>query len=491
MGKKKLWITFTALFMTIAMMLAGCGGKGGEGAEGGKASDKVTVTFYDSDGTTVLKEEQVDSGGTAASYEPEKEGYDFMGWFGTPQMQHPFDFTQPLTADTSIFGGFVQLQEDTREFAIVGNGTSPLMLSSNWGKTINEEHKMTKESGSNTYTITLDLYEGDEFQFAINTSWHNQRGYGYLDTISQDGTEYFVNSGGLGDTSVKRSNIKVAVTGNYTFTLTTYPADDTYETDNANYTEENKEGFNISPYDKITWTYNGEAQEAAGEMQVNYYIKGAGITNWQDVYTSRTGFTAEGDVHTLTVALREGEEFLMTSTITVNGETSTGTEYVRFSNLDEEGAALFDKTDSYNMVAKADGLYTFTYHAADGVLSAVCDPEQFLPEYEYYAKGSFGGTEWGTEGNADYQLVETEKGSFVYVLEALAVEAGDEIGVQSMLDGERMEFINFTSMAAASDTNANGDFEAHSNGYNNIVAKESGTYAVTYDAYTGSLTFTK
>ncbi len=52
----------------------------------------------------------------------------------------------------------------------------------------------------------------------------------------------------------------VAVAGNYTFTLTTYPGEDEYETDDANYTEENKENFNINPYDVITWTYNGAAQ---------------------------------------------------------------------------------------------------------------------------------------------------------------------------------------------------------------------------------------
>ena len=40
----------------------------------------------------------------------------------------------------------------------------------------------------NEYKITLDLYEGDQFQFAINSEWENQRGFEYLDTTTKDGS---------------------------------------------------------------------------------------------------------------------------------------------------------------------------------------------------------------------------------------------------------------------------------------------------------------
>lgn len=484
MGKKKVWVVITALCMTMMMFLGGCGSS--EEAEKTNA-DGYTVTFYDSDGTTVLNTQQVAKGDMAEPYIPEKEDYNFMGWFATPQMQHPFDFEQTIDGDISVFGGFVKYQEDTREFAIVGSGTSPQLLTSNWGALINDEHKMVHTPGLNEYTITLDLNEGDEFQFVINTSWHSQRGYGYLETIAQDGRDHFANSGGLGDTSVKRSNIKVTVTGNYTFILNTYPSEDIYETDHANYTEDNKEAFSLNPYDKITWTYNGEPEQEALEIQTGYHIKGSGITNWQDVYTDRTSFLAEGDIHTFTVALKEGEEFLFTSTISTGGTTTTGTEYLRYSNLDEDSAALFDKTDSYNMLAKANGLYTFTYDESSGLLKAVCDTTEFLPEYDYYVKGSFGGTQWGTEGNPDYQLVEKEAGSYVYILDELKLEAGDELGVQSMTGADRLVFFNFNDMAPASDSNANDNFEPHSGG--NIVVKEGGTYTLLFDSYTETIVF--
>lgn len=485
---KKLSIMLTALL--IFSLIAGCG-SGQEDAQtaGGGTGDTVTVTFYDSDGTTVLKTEEIDTGTTAENYTPEKEGYTFSGWYATPQLTHEFDFMAAITEDTSVFAGFTQFAEDTREFAILGNGTSPILLASNWGAEIHDEHKMTKAADSNAYTITLDLYEGDEFQFAIDSSWSCQRGYGYLSEIEKDGVSYFANSGALGDASVKRSNIKVAVAGNYTFTLTTHPADDTYETDNANYTEEGKENFNINAYDTIEWVYNGEPKEAAAELTTSYYIKGAGITNWQDKYTEQTGFTEAEGIHTLSIILKEGEEFLFTSLVKAGETAAVGTEYVRFSNLDEASQALFDATDSYNMIAKADGLYTFTYDPASAVLTAEADTEQFLPDYEYYMKGSYGGTEWGTEGNADYRLVEKEAGSYVYILDEFQVEEGDEMGMQSMENGSRILFYNYSNLAAAGDGNSNGDFVPKDGDASNIVAGKTGTYSVTFDAYTGEISF--
>lgn len=336
-----------------------------------------TVTFYDSDGTTVLNTVEVENGGLLEEYVPEKDGYTFAGWFATPQMSHKFDFSQEITGDTELFAGFVSYVEDTRTFAVVGSGTSPVLLESNWGANIGELQTMTKEDvdGANVYTITLDLEEGDEFQFAIDSSWNNQRGYGYLDTISLDGTDYFQNSGSLGEASTKRSNIKCSVAGNYTFTLTTYPGEDEYETENANYSEDNKEAFNINPYDVITWTYNGEGSSSGEEKQVDYYIKGAEITDWKDVYSDETEFVEEDGIYTLTVDLTEGDEFMFTSMVTVGESSSVGTEYIRYTNIaedDTESLSYVTGTDTANLVASQAGTYTFTYDPATQILTVSC-----------------------------------------------------------------------------------------------------------------------
>ena len=382
--RKRSFILTLAMAVVLSIGAVGCGNKEEKvesTAQEQNTEDTFTATFYDSDGKTELKTQEVANGDCVEEYEPEKEGEVFVGWFATPQMTHRFDFTTPLTENVDIFAGFVTYQEDTRGFVVVGSGTSPLLMESNWGNVIGDIHQLTKEdkSDANCYTITLDLAEGDEFQFAADTStgasWQDQRGYGYLDTISKDGKDYFANSGGLGETSTKRSNIKCAIAGNYTFTLTTYPAEDTYETDNANYKEDNKEAFNINPYDMITWTYNGESTASDEATQTDYYIKGAKINGWEDVYSDETKFTEDNGIYTLTVALEEGDEFMFTSMVTVGDKSGVGTEYLRYTNIaedDTDSLACVTGTSSANLVAVKTGTYTFTYDPSSQILTVSC-----------------------------------------------------------------------------------------------------------------------
>jgi hypothetical protein len=349
--------TSAILLILIAAMLSSCG-RG------------PTVTFYD--GSNVLKTVSVKKGATVESYVPDKSGSTFIDWFSTPAMNRPFDFSQPINDDVGIYGGFSQFQDDARSWYIVGSGTSQLLLSSNWGAAIDDEHKLVKKGdGQNEFSITLDLLEGDEFQFVINGSWHNKRGFGYIANPKlSDGSDAFSSSGGIGDTNPKGSNIKVVAPGNYTLTLKTSPADDTYDDQNASYSEAEKEAFNQGTYDAIEWVRNGDPL-VVNEIIEDYYIKGALITKWEDVYSDQTKFTGDGaGTYTLEVTLEEGDEFIFTSTNTVGEEVSAGTTYLRFTNLDEASQALFDKTGSSNLVAKAAGTYTFTYNAETGVLSA-------------------------------------------------------------------------------------------------------------------------
>ena len=376
--KRKSLMFVLAATLVLSMGAVGCGSKGNDAekeTQGETKEDTYTVTFFDADGKTELKTVEVKSGECVEEYIPDKEG--FVGWFATPKMSHRFDFSTAITEDTQVFGGFVTYAEDTREFAIVGSGSSPVLMESNWGKVIGDAQKMTKEDNSeaNVYTITLDLNEGDEFQFAINSEWHNQRGYGYLDSITKDGKEYFANSGTLGDASSKRANIKCAIGGNYTFTLTTYPGEDQYETDSANYTEDNKEAFNVNNYDVITWTYNGESNQSNANVQTDYYIKGAKITGWEDVYSDKTKFTEENGIYSLTVDLEEGDEFMFTSLVTTGETSGVGTEYIRYTNIavkDMDSQSYVTGMDNANLVANQTGTYTFTYDPSTKVLTVSC-----------------------------------------------------------------------------------------------------------------------
>ncbi|RUT45368.1 hypothetical protein EJP82_15535 [Paenibacillus anaericanus] len=323
-----------------------------------------TVTFYDMDGNTELSKEEVKESESAKEYTPQKDNYIFMGWYGTPSLTHKYDFSTPVTADTKIFAGFLEEKEDTRSFAVVGSGKSPILVTSNWGTVIDDSHILTKEAIENVYSISIDLYEGDEFQLATNTSWYNQRGAGYLTTTSQDGIEYFSGAGSnYQSNEAKRANIKSLKSGNYTLKLTTYPGADVYDTENSNYTDETKENFNSNPYDTIEWVYNGEPKDAIADVTTSYYIKSSITTNWNDVYEDKYRFKEIDGLPALTIELAEKEEFLFTSTVKTGDTENVGNEYVKFSNIKDKNSLEFvEGSVSDNIIAKAAGVYTFTYN---------------------------------------------------------------------------------------------------------------------------------
>lgn len=465
--KKTKWISLLLVAAMAISLFAGCA----------KEETKFTVEYMD--GETVLKTEEVVEGGTATEWTPEKEGQTFVGWFATPTMSVEFDFTKPITENTKAFAGFSAYAEDTRTWAIVGSGKGDLLLSSNWGKVIADAHLLEK-TGDNEYSITIDLYAGDEFQFAINTSWHHKRGYGYLEIATDaSGNEVFSGSGGIGETAAKGQNIKVVQDGNYTITLHTHPGDDYYDESNANYSEANKEVFNLSDFDKITWVRNGDAAELSSVI-TNYYIKGANITLWADLYNDATGFAKVGDTHTLTIYLREGEEFMFTSLVTENGASSVGSEYIKFENLDEASKALF--TGSGNIVASKGGTYTFTYNETTKVLSATLDSEDPMQECDFYIDGNFDGHSWNdTYYNPDYKF--TALGGDMYELQDVTLNEGAEFIIQAFekdaTEGGKLGAYNFKyyrgddSFVAASPENSN---------YNLKVAK-AGVYNIVYNAY--------
>ncbi len=445
---------------------------------------KYTVAYMDGD--TVLKTEEVVEGGKATSWTPTKDGQTFVGWFATPTMSVAFDFDKAITENTKVFAGFSAYEEDTRQWAIVGSGKGDLLLSSNWGKVISDAHKLEK-TGDNEYSITIDLYAGDEFQFAINTSWHHKRGYGYLDTVKDaSGTEAFTGSGGIGETAAKGQNIKVAQDGNYTITLHTHPGDDYYDESNANYSQANKEVFNLSDYDKITWVRNGDAAELSSSV-TNFYIKGAGITLWGDLYNDATGFAKVGDTHTLTVYLKADEEFMFTSLVTENGVSAVGSEYIKFENLDEASQALF--TGSGNIKATKGGTYTFTYNEKTKVLSAKLDSEDPMKECDFYIDGNFDGHSWNdTYYNADFKF--TSLGNDLYELKNINLTEGAEFIIQSFeagaATGGKLGSYNFKyyrgddSFVAASPDNSNF----------NLKVSKAGVYNLTWNAYAKVLEIT-
>ena len=450
-----------------------------------------TVTYYD--GTTVLKTEEVEEGGYAAYWEPEaKEGMEFSDWYVDAGLNRVFDFEgEAITADRNLYAGYVAVgTDDTRTWAIVGSGQGDILSSSAWGTVITDVHMLEKTEGENEFTITLDLYEDDQFQFATDTSWMNQRGFGYIPladrTMTVDGEEVtpFSGGGGIGETADKQSNIIVEYPGNYTFTLTTYPDEDYYD-DNVN------NGLvSISNFDTITYEYNGPAAELSSTV-TEFYIKGQDITQWGDMYNPATQMTRVGSTYTLTVYLKAGDQVMFTS-LNVDretGESTVGTTYINVTNLDEESASLFTAAGN-NMTVNTSGEYTFTYDADSKTLSAALDEDATLVEADYYLDGSFGGLSWNQSFyDPDYKFAAA--GNDVYTLDGIELAAGDEIVIQSFTQGateesgEKLTAYNFRYYRGT-----DGAFEAadaDNNNYN-IAVVTAGTYNIEFDTYAKIIT---
>lgn len=482
--KKLKWIVMTLVLVLGMAAFAACKPDEPE-------TPVFTVTYYD--GTTVLKTEEVEKGGHATYWEPEaKEGMEFSDWYVDAGLNRVFDFEgESITADRNLYAGYVAVgTDDTRTWAIVGSGQGDILSSSAWGTVITDVHMLEKTGGENEFTITLDLYEDDQFQFATDTSWMNQRGFGYIPladrTMTVDGEEVtpFSGGGGIGETADKQSNIIVEYPGNYTFTLTTYPDEDYYD-DNVNNGQ-----VSISNFDTITYEYNGPAAELSSTV-TEFYIKGQDITQWGDMYNPATQMTRVGSTYTLTVYLKAGDQVMFTS-LNVDretGESTVGTTYINVTNLDEESASLFTAAGN-NMTVNTSGEYTFTYDADSKTLSAALDEDATLVEADYYLDGSFGGLSWNQSFyDPDYKFAAA--GNDVYTLDGIELAAGDEIVIQSFTQGateesgEKLAAYNFRYYRGT-----DGAFEAadaDNNNYN-IAVVTAGTYNIEFDAYAKIIT---
>jgi hypothetical protein len=111
-------------------------------------------------------------------------------------------------------------------------------------------------------------------------------------------------------------------------------------------------------------------------MQTDYYIKGAKITGWEDVYSDETKFTEENGIYTLTVDLEKDDEFMFTSMVTTGDTSGVGTEYIRYTNIaedDTESLSYVTGTETANLIASQGGTYTFTYDPSTQILTVKCE----------------------------------------------------------------------------------------------------------------------
>ena len=134
------------------------------------------VTFYESDGETVIQEVTVADGETAAAPELTKEGYLVEGFYATPALMVEFDFTQPIKEDTAVFVAWQSSIVDERPWMLAGSLAG--YPDNNWGKKWPQDDYLLQplEGEFNTFYIDVNLYAGDAFKIAVigeGYAWDN------------------------------------------------------------------------------------------------------------------------------------------------------------------------------------------------------------------------------------------------------------------------------------------------------------------------------
>ncbi len=214
--KKKLTKIWLICLLVLAMVLA-CGCTG----EPEPTVPNWKVTFYESDGVTVLQEVEVEDGKTVAMPELKKDGYIIEGYYATPALLLPFDTAKPITEDTAVFVAWQSSVPDSRPWMLAGALRG--YPENAWGKIWPQDDYLLQpvEGEFNTFAIEVNLYEGDAFKIAVIGE-----GYAWDDTASIDAShladksESAVMVGGE-NAFDSGANIQVLEDGKYRLTLKT------------------------------------------------------------------------------------------------------------------------------------------------------------------------------------------------------------------------------------------------------------------------------
>ncbi len=161
--KKKLTRALLACLLVLTVVLVcGC-----EKAPDPTEPAKWKVTFFDSDGKTVLQEVEVADGETVTAPELSKEGYIIEGFYATPALMVEFDFTAAIKEDTAVFVAWQSSIVDERPWMLAGSLAG--YPDNAWGKAWPQDDYLLQplEGEFNTFYIDVNLYAGDAFKIAV------------------------------------------------------------------------------------------------------------------------------------------------------------------------------------------------------------------------------------------------------------------------------------------------------------------------------------
>lgn len=346
--KKLLGVILVCMAMVMSICACGDSSKDAE-------KQKITVTFMN--GETQLGQVTGTAGEKLSDYSKyeELDGYEFLGWYETPTLLESSKkdlATVTFDKDTTLYGSFksTQVAEDTRLWYIVGAGASPELAASNWAGTVEDSVKESCQlkatgNGTNEFAITLNLYEGDQFQIIHDWAWDGQKGFGCFTSIDES---QMANGGGLGGSDTT-SNINVVMDGNYTITLTTDP-------ENA-------------LQDTLTIVRNGDATaeadkaEESGSENTYTVTDATGIVvkgSWVDDWSENKDLTRVDGTNKFTITMDLAAGIELYFMVYENG-TDTGLGMNATAVTDDASKALLE--EAYNIKVAEAGSYTFTVDA--------------------------------------------------------------------------------------------------------------------------------
>lgn len=340
--------------VSIAAMVTGCGDQAASDEKQTAAQaegEEITVTFMNGDivlGTVDGMSGEVLSQEAYKAYE-QAEDAEFKGWYETPGFLE--SSLKDLSTDvfdesTTLYGNFMStnIAEDTRKWYIAGTSAKGILKENSWAGGIDDALKESfelKPTGNavNEFALTIDLFEGDQFQIIHDWAWDGQKGFGLFTEIDETQLK---SGGGLGGTA-DTANVEVVMDGNYTFTLTTNP-------DNA-------------AQDTLTAVRNGdpltEGEETAEEPFVpsadtSVSVKGSWVEDWSELKP----LTREDGTNKYTIRMELSADTELCFSV-FEKEEDTGIVLKEENVTDDASKALLTETGG-NLKVPADGTYEFT-----------------------------------------------------------------------------------------------------------------------------------
>lgn len=429
--KKKLTRALLACLLTLTMVLAcGCNNEPDP-----TEPSNWKVTFYESDGTTVLTEVAVANGEAVTVPELTKDGYIIEGYYATPALMVEFDFAQPIKEDTSVFVAWQSSVVDERPWMLAGSLAG--YPDNAWGKIWPQDDYLLQplEGEFNTFYIDVNLYAGDAFKIAVigeGYAWDNNNSIDAGHLANKTETAVLCSGENAFDSG---ANIQVMEDGKYRLILKT-----------------DAETLSLC---KLSYERLGDA-DPKEEVEIVYDMKlWASFNDWAGQDMQRNGddliWWCEADVPA------EGGEFGVKNAANGDWYSSEGNKK---NIVLEEGHYMF----------------FIELELVDG--KPQLKGEIIAEEPAYYVVGTCGNAGWAADANAENTAYKMTEQDGKYVLTVTFTE--DEI-----VDWAENKVAFKVAYGCGGKVANENWFGAE--GMGNITA-DPGTYTITFDPATGAVT---